>query len=84
MASSVPLVPRRRLRPVLHRGLHAGAVPHWGYAGAEGPEHWDDMSADYRVCSLGQQQTPINLLEAVRAQPGDPANSPVGAVSPNG
>ncbi len=58
------------------------ATPHWGYAGAEGPEHWGSMAPDYRVCSLGQQQTPVDLVEAVRAAPAGSPAGPLGAVSP--
>ncbi len=41
---------------------------HWGYDGHEGPEHWQDMSADWAVCAAGQQQSPINLTAPVEAE----------------
>lgn len=35
--------------------------PHWGYTGHEGPENWGDLSTDFRKCSSGSTQSPINL-----------------------
>jgi carbonic anhydrase len=46
----------------------AGAHPHWGYAGAESPEHWGQLSADFKTCQIGMEQTPIDLDNGVRAQ----------------
>lgn len=40
---------------------------HWGYEGHEGPEHWQDMSADWAICAAGVQQSPINLTQALEA-----------------
>lgn len=41
-----------------------GTAPHWGYAGANGPERWGSLSTDYGVCGSGSQQSPINLVTA--------------------
>jgi carbonic anhydrase len=46
------------------------AAPHWTYEGAAGPEAWGGLSADFRVCSLGLEQTPIDLSNPVHAQTG--------------
>src|SRR3990172_6344121 len=43
---------------------HGGAV-HWTYEGEGGPENWGELQADFRVCSLGLEQTPIDLRSAV-------------------
>ena len=43
--------------------VHAPAG-HWGYEGTEGPEHWGDLSPEYELCGIGQQQTPIDLSGA--------------------
>lgn len=48
---------------------------HWGYDGNVGPEHWGQLQADFRVCDLGLEQTPIDLKAAMRAE--------VGAVEPS-
>lgn len=46
------------------------AAPHWTYGGETGPENWGDLSADFKVCSLGMEQTPIDLKGTVRAETG--------------
>jgi carbonic anhydrase len=40
---------------------YAGSVPHWGYSGAEGPEHWGELSPEFAACSEGKNQSPIDL-----------------------
>ena len=34
---------------------------HWGYTGSEGPEHWGCLSEEYRPCSEGVEQSPVNI-----------------------
>ena len=34
---------------------------HWGYTGHGGPEHWGELSDDYKMCMLGKNQSPIDL-----------------------
>lgn len=41
-----------------------GAGPHWGYEGAEGPEHWGDLDPAYATCKTGKLQSPIDLSTA--------------------
>jgi len=41
---------------------------HWGYEGHEGPEHWQDLDPAWAVCAAGQQQSPINLSQALEAE----------------
>lgn len=48
----------------------AGAPQHWGYEGDAGPSHWGELSADFRTCTIGVQQAPIDLSGAIKAQPG--------------
>ncbi|API86735.1 carbonic anhydrase [Francisella uliginis] len=45
----------------------------WGYVGAEGPEHWGDLSKRYKECAIGKQQSPINLVttKAVKGNEAD-------------
>ena len=60
------------------QGAEAQAVhtaPHWDYTGAAAPERWGNLSPDFRVCSLGMEQTPVDLTGAIRAE--------AGAVEPN-
>lgn len=37
-----------------------GDAPRWGYTGDIGPEHWAELSPQYRACA-GKNQAPINL-----------------------
>lgn len=43
---------------------HSG---HWTYGGEGGPEHWADLSPDNKPCSVGYQQSPIDLSRALTA-----------------
>jgi carbonic anhydrase len=46
----------------------SGAKPHWTYEGAEGPEHWGELSADFKTCTLGLEQTPIDIKGGTHAE----------------
>jgi carbonic anhydrase len=37
-------------------------APHWSYEGVSGPPHWGDLSPDYSQCKIGQEQSPINIV----------------------
>lgn len=41
--------------------VSSASGPHWGYTGAEGPEHWGDLSSEFTICSAGKNQSPIDL-----------------------
>ncbi len=60
---------------VLTMGLgsiaYAADPVHWTYEGAEGPEHWGELSPDYALCSTGKEQSPINIPSSA---PVNPAN----------
>jgi carbonic anhydrase len=43
-------------------------APHWAYEGNHGPDHWGDLEPANRVCSIGDQQSPIDLTDAVKAE----------------
>ncbi|WP_457597047.1 carbonic anhydrase [Hydrogenimonas sp.] len=34
---------------------------HWGYSGHGGPEHWGELSDDFKMCMIGKNQSPIDL-----------------------
>jgi carbonic anhydrase len=38
---------------------------HWGYTGHEGPEHWGELSEEYRICATGMNQSPIDIVASV-------------------
>lgn len=40
---------------------------HWGYVGEAGPDHWSELSPEFRVCGLGQAQSPIDLHHPIPA-----------------
>ena len=54
--------------PVAQHGT--GAPAHWGYEGEAAPGKWGELSADFKSCSLGTEQTPIDLRSAIKAQAG--------------
>ena len=37
------------------------AAPHWTYAGATGPDHWEAMDPRFTACGKGKDQSPIDL-----------------------
>jgi carbonic anhydrase len=41
---------------------------HWSYEGTTAPNAWGDLDAANRVCSAGSQQSPIDVVGAVKAQ----------------
>jgi len=47
-----------------------GAAPHWSYEGEGGPEKWGELQADFKVCQLGVEQTPIDLGGGLKGDPG--------------
>jgi carbonic anhydrase len=46
---------------------HATTHSHWSYSGATGPDHWAELTADYKQCRMGAQQTPVDLKGTVDA-----------------
>lgn len=41
---------------------------HWSYEGATGPDHWGDIDAASKVCSIGSQQSPIDIRDTIKAR----------------
>lgn len=41
--------------------------PHWSYKGDTGPDRWGKMDKANSACSIGQQQSPVDLTGAVNA-----------------
>ncbi|RED21409.1 carbonic anhydrase [Rhodopseudomonas thermotolerans] len=48
---------------------HGGGV-HWSYEGEGAPDKWGDLQSDYKVCRLGAEQTPIDLVGGIKGEPG--------------
>ena len=42
----------------------AGDKPHWGYSGKADPSVWGELSDDYKTCSGGVQQSPIDIKKS--------------------
>ena len=38
--------------------------PHWSYEGANGPEHWGELSPDFFACKEGLDQSPIDVTNS--------------------
>ncbi len=41
---------------------------HWTYGGTSGPDKWGDVDAESKVCSVGGQQSPIDIIGSIKAQ----------------
>lgn len=41
---------------------------HWSYEGRDGPAKWGDLDAVNRACSIGGEQSPIDIREPIKAQ----------------
>ena len=66
-------LPRWMVAPLAVFVLSAATVSyadedqHWSYSGEDGPYKWGDLSDDYRMCSEGRNQSPIDLAGAISA-----------------
>jgi carbonic anhydrase len=40
---------------------------HWSYEGTGGPAEWGTLDTSFKACGLGDQQSPIDLRDAIRA-----------------
>jgi carbonic anhydrase len=41
---------------------------HWAYEGHGGPNEWGDLDPANRVCSVGSQQSPVDIRESIKAR----------------
>jgi len=48
-----------------HSGGHEHGV-HWGYEGDTGPEHWGDLSEEFKMCKIGKSQSPVDISGTVK------------------
>lgn len=44
------------------------ADTNWGYEGTDGPAKWGELDPANKACSLGDQQSPINIADTIKAQ----------------
>lgn len=52
--------------------LASEGAPHWAYEGHGGPEEWGSLAPEYAACSIGKEQSPIDLTRAIPAAVADP------------
>jgi carbonic anhydrase len=55
------------LCPVCAKNGFAAEGAHWSYEGATGPDKWGEIDAASRVCSIGSEQSPIDIRETIGA-----------------
>ena len=46
----------------------AAEETHWTYEGTTGPDKWGDLDAASNACSVGSQQSPIDIIGSIKAQ----------------
>lgn len=58
--------------PVCASAARASEGAHWTYEGHDGPQEWGSLEKGFSACSVGTQQSPINLEGAVKAESAGP------------
>lgn len=56
------MVARRR------SGTISDMEPPWGYGPKDGPAVWGQLSSEYRLCAVGNRQSPIDIVGATQAE----------------
>jgi carbonic anhydrase len=46
----------------------AAEAAHWSYEGGNGPAKWGDLDAASKVCAIGAQQSPIDIVAPIKSQ----------------
>ncbi len=54
--------------PVCTGNGFAAEGAHWSYEGAAGPAQWGDLDAASKACSIGSQQSPIDIGATIKSQ----------------
>ncbi len=57
----------RAMAQAAPHGAAGTTAPHWGYQGEASPEHWGELSPDFKVCQLGLEQSPVDLANDITA-----------------
>jgi len=55
------------LCPLLAPAASAAEAPHWSYEGHAGPDKWGTLGAANKVCGIGTQQSPIDIVASTKA-----------------
>jgi carbonic anhydrase len=56
------------LCPICAPASFAAEGAHWGYEGEHGPGRWGDLDAASKACSIGSQQSPIDIRSSITAR----------------
>jgi carbonic anhydrase len=56
------------LCPICAPASFAAEGAHWGYEGEQGPSHWGDLDVASKACSIGSQQSPIDIRSSITAR----------------
>ena len=43
-----------------------GKGAHWAYEGEQGPAHWGEMTAEFKQCQAGLEQSPVDIGDAAK------------------
>ncbi len=58
----------RHKAPAAVPGLPAGHDLHWEYTGATGPQSWGQLKPEFKTCSSGARQSPIDIRDGIKVQ----------------
>ena len=56
------------LCPLCVTGGFAAEGTHWSYAGENGPDKWGALGGDGNACSIGDQQSPVDITGIIGAR----------------
>jgi carbonic anhydrase len=56
------------LCPLCAPSGNAAEAAHWSYEGAGAPAKWGDLDAANKVCTIGSQQSPIDIGATIKSQ----------------
>jgi carbonic anhydrase len=78
VAAASPQPTRAAPRPAAHAAEPAATAAadahgaphaaHWAYQGPVGPEAWGQMKPEFRTCSVGQRQSPIDIRGGIQVE----------------
>lgn len=54
--------------PICAAAARGEGAAQWDYEGAEGAKDWGELDPGYRACSVGCQQSPIDITETIPAR----------------
>ena len=67
MAGAAALLPSARSLLAQQPPVESGpADPLWNFDGVTGPEHWSELSPDFALCQFGMEQSPVDLVDALK------------------